>query len=176
MSTSIEPYGNANSFSGVPWTVPNPTYNGNVYGIGGAIGSLAGESAPVSFGNPTMTNPQAAGYAGQIEGIAGQLGAAGQGAIGAANATKGQVGGLASQLQGLGTGLRQRLAGTCPMHSRPSRQRSTRCSPPITTTSIRTRTRRRRLPHSQGSRVHLTQQKYRTQAQEPSRTLGRRRR
>jgi len=61
-----------------------------------------------------MQNPQAAGYAGQVEGIAGQLGQVGQGAIGAATATQGQVGGLASQLQSLGTGLTTAFSGDLP--------------------------------------------------------------
>ena len=61
-----------------------------------------------------MANPQAAGYAGQIEGIAGQLGATGTQAIGQANATAGQVGGLASQLQGLGTGLTTAFSNDLP--------------------------------------------------------------
>jgi len=118
MATSIQPFGNANSFSGVPWTVPNPQYNANQYAIGGAIGSLSGESAPVSSGGAaTMTNPQAAGYAGQIEGIAGQLGASGAGAVGAATATQGQVGGLAAQLQGLGTGLTTAFSNDLPYAS-----------------------------------------------------------
>src|SRR5208337_5593395 len=112
MATEIQPYGTANSFSGVPWTVPNPNYNANMYAIGGAIGSLSGESAPVSNGlSPTMTNPQAAGYGGQIEGIAGQLGQVGNGAVGAATATQGQVGSLAAQLQNLGTGLTTAFSG-----------------------------------------------------------------
>ncbi len=112
MATSIQPFGNANSFSGVPWTVPNPQYNANEYAIGGAVGSLGGASTPVSSGGgATMTNPQAAGYAGQVEGIAGQLGASGAGAVSTANATASQVGGLASQLQGLGTGLSTAFSG-----------------------------------------------------------------
>lgn len=110
-----DPFGNATSFSGIPWTVPNPTYNANPYGAAGLIGSSVSGFSPVSTGgSPTMTNPQAAGYAGQIEGIAGQLGASGQGAISAANATAGQVGGLASQLQGLGTGLTTAFSGDLP--------------------------------------------------------------
>jgi len=118
MATSIQPFGNANSFSGVPWTVPNPQYNANQYAIGGAIGSLSGESAPVSSGGgATMTNPQPACYGGQIEGLAWQLGQVGAGAVGAANATAGTVGGLASQLQGLGTGLSTAFSNDLPYAS-----------------------------------------------------------
>jgi hypothetical protein len=64
-----------------------------------------------------MTNPQAAGYAGQIEGIAGQLGASGAGAVGAAQSTQATVGGLASQLQGLGTGLTTAFSNDLPYAS-----------------------------------------------------------
>ncbi len=112
---TVSPFGNANSFSGIPWTVPNPSYQPDTnfgdqlgFQMTGIPGSLA------SGGSPTMTNPQAAMYAGQVEGIAGQLGASGQGAISAANATQQQVGGLASQLQGLGTGLTTAFSGNLP--------------------------------------------------------------
>src|SRR5208337_1234544 len=115
MATEIQPYGNAQSFSGVPWTIPNPNYNANQFAIGGAVGSMGGASTPwATGGQPTMQNPQAAGYGGQIEGIAGQLGQVGQGAVGTATATQGQVGGLASQLQSLGTGLTTAFSGDLP--------------------------------------------------------------
>ena len=115
MSAPSYPFGNANSFSGVPWTVANPDYNSNIYGAAGLIGSSVSGFPTVSSGcSPTMTNPQAAGYAGQIEGIAGQLGATGAGAVSAAQGTQAQVGGLASQLQGLGTGLSTAFSGDLP--------------------------------------------------------------
>ena len=112
MATSVEPFGNANSFSGVPWTVANPNYNGNIFGFAGGLGStVSGFPTVSSGGSPTMTNPQAAGYAGQVEGIAGQLGQSGAGAVSQANSTASTVGGLASQLQGLGTGLSTAFSG-----------------------------------------------------------------
>jgi hypothetical protein len=58
-----------------------------------------------------MTNPQAAGYAGQIEGLAGMLGSSGGQAVNNALGTQQQVGGLASQLQSLGTGLTTAFSG-----------------------------------------------------------------
>ena len=107
-----DPYGNATSFSGIPWTVPNPTYNANPYGAAGLIGSSVSGFAPNnSGGSPTETNPQAAGYANQVEGIAGQLANSGQGAVSSALGTQQQVGGLASQLQSLGTGLTTAFSG-----------------------------------------------------------------
>src|SRR5208282_2314190 len=115
MGSDVGPWGNATSFSGVPWTVNNPNYNNNIYGAIGGIGSsVSGFPTVSSGGAPTMTNPQAAGYAGQIEGIAGQLGSSGAGAVSAALGTQQQVGGLASQLQGLGTGLTTAFSGDLP--------------------------------------------------------------
>jgi len=58
-----------------------------------------------------MANPQATGYANQIEGISGQLANSGNSAVSAATATQQQVGGLASQLQSLGTGLTTAFSG-----------------------------------------------------------------
>ncbi len=110
---TVSPFGNANSFSGIPWTVPNPSYQPDTnFGdqLGYQITGIASALSPTG-GSPTMTNPQAAMYAGQVEGIAGQLGTAGQGAVSTANATASQVGGLASQLQGLGTGLSTAFSG-----------------------------------------------------------------
>src|SRR5208283_5093672 len=115
MGSDVGPWGNATSFSGVAWTVNNPNYNNNIYGAIGGIGSsVSGFPTVSSGGAPTMTNPQAAGYAGQVEGIAGQLGSSGAGAVSAALGTQQQVGGLASQLQSLGTGLTTAFSGDLP--------------------------------------------------------------
>ena len=115
MAFSSSPWGNAASFAGIPWQISNPNYNPNQFAIGGALGSMGGATTPQSSGGaPTMDNPQAYGYAGQIEGIAGQLGKTGAGALNAAQQTQGQVGGLANQLVSLGQGLTTQFAGNLP--------------------------------------------------------------
>ena len=104
------------SFSGIPWTVSNPNWNRAV-AAGGSMNGVAmspfNEQAAMSSGmSPTMDNPKANMYAGQIEGISGQLAnGPGNQAVSAANTTASQVGGLASQLQGLGTGLSSAFQG-----------------------------------------------------------------
>ena len=104
------PWGNASGFSGIPWTINNPNYSSDVWsGVRGGLGSLA---TPQSNGqSPTMQNPQASGYANQIEGIAGQMGATGAGAVSAAQNTQGQVSGMADQMRALGTGLAGAFSG-----------------------------------------------------------------
>jgi len=106
-----QPFGNATSFSGVPWTIANPNYNPAPFGFSSELENTITGYNTSNHQPTTIPNPQATGYANQIEGIAGQLGKSGQGAINAATATQGQVGGLASQLQSLGTGLTTAFSG-----------------------------------------------------------------
>jgi hypothetical protein len=97
-------YSVSDSFSGIPWTVNNPNFNGNNRNFLG--------DQPLQMGvSPTMPNPQATGYANQIEGIAGQAIGAGAAGVGAAQGTQGQLGALASQLQGMGAGLANQFSG-----------------------------------------------------------------
>jgi hypothetical protein len=106
------PYGNATSFSGIPWTVNNPNYNPNPYGFAGDLaGSFGGAHNATYGGGPTMQNPQATGYGNQIEGIAGQLAGSGAGAVSSAKGTQQTVSGMADQMRALGTGLSTAFSG-----------------------------------------------------------------
>jgi hypothetical protein len=113
-SPTSQPFGNATSFSGIPWTVSNPTYDPAPFGFSSGLANSISGFNTSNGQSPTMANPQATGYANQVEGIAGQLGASGGNAVSAANATASNVGGLASQLQGLGTGLTTAFSNDLP--------------------------------------------------------------
>ncbi len=114
MAFTSAPWGNATSFSGIPMQVNNPAYTGNQFGLSGMLASdISG--APLGNGQPpNVPNPQALGLMSNVQSQAGALDSAGGSAVSAALGTQQQIGGLANQLQSIGTGMQTQFAGNIP--------------------------------------------------------------
>jgi hypothetical protein len=90
----------SSGFGGIPWQIPNPGYTASLQKDNAGVPTLGS-----TWGNPTMPNPGPNQVFGQEQGLLAQLmGGSGAG-IGNALGVQGEVGGLAKQLQQLGTGL-----------------------------------------------------------------------
>lgn len=106
--TGLPPLGGYTQFSGIPWTVTDPS---QYYGPTGQQQQLERQSLFGFLGGDPfmpsglMTNPRAQEAWGAAGGIMGELQTTGAAAVKAATGAQGQLGGYAGQLAALGRGV-----------------------------------------------------------------------